>query len=278
MFTKLIHFIRLFCKKIYDRVKLNLGIKTFFIQSKYDVKYLLNKKIIMPLHKRLENYLFKETIKHYGADYKWGDQKSQNLDKNTTNYGYGLFHHAIVRNQRPKRILCIGSMYGYIPYMLAKACEENGYGVVDFVDAGYSLKNDNDQKTHYFGQGFWNKNTIKKHFSYLLDTAYLETYIMTSEEFSKKYHKRKYDYIYLDGDHSYKGASLDIKLFWSRLNKEGFMCFHDIHLKKEFFKKEAQNVDLEFGYRVIWEELMGKHDFKFELSNHYSGLGFLQKL
>jgi len=56
------------------------------------------------------------------------------------------------------------------------------------------------------------------------------------------------------------------------------MCFHDIHLKKEFFKKEAQNVDLEFGYRVIWEELMGKHDFKFELSNHYSGLGFLQKL
>ena len=54
--------------------------------------------------------------------------------------------------------------------------------------------------------------------------------------------------------------------------------FHDIHLKAEFLDKEARDMDLEFGYRKIWKELVQAKKFKFELSNHYSGLGFLQKI
>jgi hypothetical protein len=38
---------------------------------------------------------------------------------------------------RPKRVLCVGSRYGYIPAICAYACKENNYGVVDFVDAGF---------------------------------------------------------------------------------------------------------------------------------------------
>jgi len=56
----------------------------------------------------------------------------------------------MIRNQKPKKILCVGSMYGYIPYMLAKACEENGFGHVDFIDVGFNLKDSNDKMTHYF--------------------------------------------------------------------------------------------------------------------------------
>ena len=37
-------------------------------------------------------------------------------------------------------------------------------------------------------------------------------------------------------------------------------------------------MDLELGYKKIWQELIKTKKFKFELSNHYSGLGFLQKL
>ena len=101
---------------------------------------------------------------------------------------------------------------------------------------------------------------------------------MTTKEFAKKYKKNKYDYICLDGDHSYAGATLDMKLFWPKLNKEGFVSFHDIHLEKNFLKKEARDMDLELGYKKIWQELIKTKKFKFELSNHYSGLGFLQKL
>lgn len=276
-------------KKIYNNIQLNIGIKTFFEkklktiqlfckEKKEKIIYAIDCNIIYPIYKKSEKYIFNKIIKHYGADYKWNDQKSQNLDKKTANYGYGLFHYSMIRNQKPKKILCIGSMYGYIPYMLAKACQDNEFGRVDFVDAGYNIKNTNDKKTHYFGQGFWHTKTIKKHFSYFLNSNYIKTYIMTTKVFAKKYPKNTYDYIYVDGDHSYKGAKTDLKLFWSKLNKEGFIVFHDIHLQTKFLNKEARNIGLEFGYRKIWKELIKTKKFKFELSNHYSGLGFLQKI
>jgi len=265
-------------KSFYTSFRLNLGIKAFLTKKIKESKYFLDQRIIYPLHKIIEKYIFTETVKHYGADYKWGDEKSQNLDKKTANYGYGLFHYSVVRNQKPKKILCVGSMYGYIPYMLAKACEDNGFGQVDFVDAGFSMNDSSDKDTHYFGQGFWKKEMLNRHFSYFLNPKYIKTYIMTTKDFAKKYQKNTYDYICLDGDHSYHGAKLDMKLFWSKLSKGGFLTFHDIHLEESFLAKEARNMGLEFGYKKIWQEVIKNKEFKFELSNHYSGLGFLQKL
>lgn len=264
--------------KIYDSIQLNLGIKTFVKERLQDVKRLYDHKVIYRLYQQIEKYIFNETIRHYGADYKWGDEQSQNLDKKTNNYGYGLFHYSMIRNQKPRKILCVGSMYGYIPYMLTKACMDNGFGKVDFVDASYNFSKKSDKKVHYFGQGFWNEKTADRHFSYFLDSKYIKTHVMTTQEFAEKYKKNTYDYIYLDGDHSYQGALLDMKLFWPRLNKEGFISFHDIHLRPEFLSKNARKTGLEFGYRKIWSELIKQKTFKFELSNHYSGLGFIQKM
>jgi len=173
----------------------------------------------------------------------------------------------MIRNQRPKRILCIGSMYGFIPYMMAKACNENKKGHVDFVDAGFDIKN--DKGNNYYGQGFWNKTTTKEHFKYLNVNNYINTFIMTSAKFAKK-NKEKYDYIYLDGDHSYKGALKNLKLYWPKLSKEGFICFHDIH-----FDRILRGMLFEHG--KMWRNL-SLMPYKFELSNHYSGLGFIQKL
>jgi len=267
-----------FLKKIYTNIHLNLGIKKFIKKQLNTAELFYDQKIIHPIYKKIEKYIFNKIIKHYGADYMWNDEKSQNIHKKTNNYGYGLFHYSMIRNQKPKKVLCVGSMYGFIPYMMTKACEDNSFGKVDFVDAGYSLKNKNDKKTHYFGQGFWKKETIKKHFSYFLNQKYINTYIMTTKKFVKEYPMKKYDYICLDGDHSYKGAKNDLKMFWPKLNNEGFLSFHDIHLQENFLKKEARNMNLEFGYKKIWKELIKTKNFKFELSNHYSGLGFLQKI
>lgn len=265
-------------EKTYNKIQLNLGIKTLFEKKFEKVKLYFDQEIIFPLSKKINNYIFDQVIRHYGADYKWNDQKSQNLDKKRKNHGYGLFHYSMIKNQKPKRILIVGSMYGYIPYMMAKACEENGIGKVDFVDASFDLKETDDKDTHYFGHGFWKKEMVKKHFSYFLDPKYINMHIMTTKEFARKFPKRKYDYICLDGDHSISGAKTDMRLFWPKLNKEGFISFHDIHLKKEFLNKEARNMDLELGYRKIWKELVKTKKYKFELSNHYSGLGFLQKI
>lgn len=254
--------------KIYDSIRLNLGIKKFIRENVVNEKYIcwIDNNIIFPFYETLDKYFFKRIVYHYGADYHWGDEKSQNLNLNKYNFGYAYYHYAFIKNKKPKRVLCIGSMYGFIPYMMAKACRENKKGHVDFVDAGYDMDTDGN---NYYGQGFWKKTDTNKHFSYLKVNKYVSTHVMTSAEFAKK-SKEKYDYVYLDGDHSYKGATENLKLFWPRLNKEGFMCFHDIH-----FDRILRGLLFEHGR--MWKDL-SKMPFKFEVSNHYSGLGILQKL
>lgn len=237
------------------------------LQSFYDSIQLIDKNILFPLFTRLDHYMFHRIMKYYGADYRWNDQRSQNLDKPTYNYGYGLVHYSLIRSQRPNRVLCIGSMYGYIPYMMAKACKENGIGHVDFVDAGYDI----NKKTakSFFGQGFWKTVNPKKHFAYGGVEKYISTYVMTSVRFARQ-SSASYDYIYLDGDHSLKGAVTNVRLFWPRLNTEGFLVFHDVD-----FDRDAEG--LSFRHGRVWKALSFL-PFKFKLTNHYSGLGFIQKM
>lgn len=260
-------------KKFYDSIQLNLGIKRFIEKClpkpRYRWLYAFDTKIIYPVYKFLDEYFINRIIYHYGASYRWKDEKSQNLDKSRFNLGYGDIHYAIIRNQKPKHVLCIGSMYGFIPFMMAKACMENGKGHVDFVDAGYDIRDDKDKKRHYYGQGFWKKNNPSNHFNYLLTTKCITTHVMTSRQFASKY-KRKYDYIYLDGDHSYKGVWHDIKLYWPRLRVGGYLCLHDIH-----FKRVEEG--LPFEHWKAWKKLIKKAPNKMEISNNYSGLGFIQK-
>lgn len=278
--------------KIYKSIEINLGIKkklnkAFNIEKtikKIDEQILrpfyifleklfvvnIDNIILYPIYDNLRKYFFKRIVRYYGADYHWNDQKSQNLDKETSNFGYGQIHYSLIRSQRPKNILCVGSMYGFIPYMMAKACGENNFGHVDFVDASYDINDTKDKNDHFYGQGFWKKNNPKKHFSYLGSGNFISTYVMTTEDFAKRYPNRKYNYIYLDGDHSYKGALINLKLFWSKLNQDGYLCFHDIH-----FDRIVKNVSFEHG--KVWESL-SEMPYKIEISNHYSGIGFIQKI
>lgn len=266
-------------QKIYDSIHLNLGIKrvlhkyigsrvpdsrTFF----YQCLCFLDNTLVYPLYQLLERYFFRRVVFHYGADYRWNDQRSQNLDKSTQNFGYGLVHYALIRSQRPNRILCIGSMYGFIPYMMARACMENGMGFVDFVDAGYD-KNKKTKTKHYYGQGFWRSVNPASHFRFLSVNRYIQTHVMTSARFAAS-SNWNYDYIYLDGDHSLRGAASNIRHFWPKLNINGLLCFHDVH-----YDRIAEGIRFEHG--KAWNALSFL-PYKFQLSNFYSGLGFIQKM
>jgi predicted O-methyltransferase YrrM len=134
----------------------------------------------------------------------------------------------MVRNSKPKRILCVGSRKGFVPAILALACKDNGMGHVDFVDAGYDQ--DSHDK-HWSGIGFWKKTDVSEHFKNIGVHAYITTHVMTTKEYANKTPKKTYQYIYIDGDHSYKGVKLDYSLFWPRLAKYGYMTFHDIVAK-----------------------------------------------
>lgn len=198
-----------------------------------------------------------------------------NIDKGTGNLGYGWVHYSLIRNLKPKRVLVIGSRYGFIPAVCALACRDNGKGIVDFVDAGYDKDNPRDNKligggrdVHWGGSGFWVKNNPKKHFAKFGLSDYLKIYIMTSQGFKKSFPKKRWGYIYLDGDHSYRGVKADFERFWPSVTKGGILSLHDIYTK--------HLGDLDYGVFKYWEELKKKYTNTMEFTGQ-CGLGLLQK-
>jgi len=48
------------------------------------------------------------------------------------------------------------------------------------------------------------------------------------------------------------------------------MSLHDIHF-------EVITKGITFGQWKVWDEIISKYNYKMEFTNHYSGLGFIQK-
>ncbi len=197
---------------------------------------------------------------HFGAD------EGHNINYSQYFLGFGLIHYALIRNIKPVSILCIGSRTGYIPAILSVACKDNFSGHVDFVDAGFDR---DDKKNNWSGIGFWKKIDAKKHFSKLGLSSYISTYVMTTKEFATTYPKKRYQYIYVDGNHSYEGVKLDYSLFWPMLTNGGFMVFHDVHVKW------TKNLG-KFGVWKLWRELKHTNKIIFPFPKE-SGLGIIQK-
>ena len=202
----------------------------------------------------------KKLMKHFHADEYGHESNIENSD-----LGYGWYHYGMLRLLKPKRVLCVGSRHGYIPAILAQACKDNKFGQVDFVDAGFGLDEDN----HWTGVWFWKTDEGRNVFRNFGLGGHISVYVQTTAEFVKKYASNRYEYIYIDGDHSYKGANTDYKFFWPMLRSNGLMAFHDIGVK-------GKNSEGEYGVWRLWKKLKkGKQTFELPFSG--SGLGVVQK-
>lgn len=208
----------------------------------------------------LKRALSRALVQQYSAD------EGQNVNFTQYFLGFGLIHYAIIRNNKPDNVLCIGSRKGFVPAVLALACRDNGKGHVDFVDAGYD---EDKPDRHWGGVGFWKKYDPCAHFAKLGVAEYISTYIMTTEAFSRSHATKQYQYIYIDGDHSYAGVLHDYTVFWPRLQKGGLMVFHDI-VARGYLDKGL------FGVWKLWGKLKTKHAIQFPYPKE-SGLGILQK-
>lgn len=190
------------------------------------------------------------------------DENGHQANVNNADMGYGWLHYGIIRAIKPENVLCVGSRYGYIPAVMAQACKDNNHGHVDFVDAGY----DQTDLNHWTGVGYWNtnkgKNCFKKHG---LD-SWITLHVSTTKDFAKN-HSTEFQYIYIDGDHSFKGISLDYDLFWPKLSSNGFMLFHDISITDH--RPEGK-----YGVYKFWRKLKSQG---IEFPHPWSGLGVIQK-
>jgi hypothetical protein len=179
--------------------------------------------------------------------------------------GYGWLHYGFLRSIKPNHVLCVGSRHGYIPSILAQACKDNGFGSVDFVDAGFG----EDDENNWTGEGYWKTKSGEATFLKFDLHNFITLHVMTTDQFKKKLGKKiKYDYIYIDGDHSYKGVTRDYDLFWPTLRSGGFMSFHDVSIK-------GTKTEGEYGVWKLWKKISKKNALTFDYLG--SGLGIIQK-
>lgn len=204
--------------------------------------------------------LFKD-FNSFSARFVRGDNW-HNLDEKKGNLGYGWIHYAIICSIKPKKILCVGSKWGFVPAVCAMACHDCGWGTVDFVDASFDSEVDGPQA--WGGAGIWSKVKAKDYFSPFGNR--LKLHVETTAEFARK-NNDLFDYIYIDGDHSYEGARSDFFLLWPRLKKGGFMVFHDIHSRYE---------GKLYGCGMFWRKLTRLMRSRVEMPGEY-GLGIIQK-
>ncbi len=238
--------------------------KIFSVPSFSDAFENVYYRIVQWLFPRNIPTLFIRSIGRTIID-RYDGYQGQGAKGNTGYLGLGLVHYALVTALKPKRILCIGSKKGYIPIILALACKETGVGHVDFVDAGYGK---NDTLHHWGGVGIWKNIDPKKYFSFLDSGTRITLYVMSTHEFIKKYNHR-YQYIYVDGDHSYQGVKDDFNFTWSRLDPGGVMLFHDVKPKRMLGQPT-------YGVWKFWQEL--RTSSRISLTNVGTGLGMLQKM
>ncbi len=179
--------------------------------------------------------------------------------------GYGWLHYGIIRQKKPKTLLCIGSRHGFIPAIMAQACKDNGTGIVDFVDAGYGKSDTNN----WSGQAYWRNKEGSNCFKNFSLDKHIHMFVQTTAEFKKSHQHKKYDYIYIDGDHSYKGAKFDFDSFWPNLNQTGYMLLHDISI-------DSTPSEGEYGVKRLFDEV-AKTIPHIKINHPNSGLGILQK-
>lgn len=204
-------------------------------------------------------------IRYFAREDVWHHQ-----DISKGGLGYGWVHYSLIRLLRAEKVLCVGSRWGFIPAVCALACKDGDYGMVDFVDAGFDMDDyDKVAGKHWGGQGFWKKCNPKKYFGKFGLEEYIFLYTMTSKEYASKYKNKKYDYIHIDGDHSYEGVKLDFELFWKRLRKGGFLAIHDV-----FSPDKDGNV---YGTRKFWEEIKNSGKYRLIEIKEDPGVGIIQK-
>lgn len=193
------------------------------------------------------------------------DEYGHQANTEQADLGYGFVHYGFIRQIKPQTILCIGSRYGFIPAVLAQACKDNGFGSVYFVDAGL----DESSGHAYTGQGFWRTKQSMQVFANQKLGRYITTFVTTTKEFAKKYPDLFFDYIYIDGDHSYKGALFDYKTFWPRLKPNGLLVLHDVSIKEKL-------VEGSYGVHKVLQRIQKKYAVV-TLPFLGSGLSIVQK-
>lgn len=129
------------------------------------------------------------------------------------NYERGLLIYSLIKKYEVESFLEIGFGRGYGTLCAAMAMEEMGKGAITTVDPSFDENHiENLQQIYpkaWFTRINFAKGTSKSYYATLTEN-------------------QNFDFVYIDGDHTYEGVKLDWENTKDRFNK--FLLFDDYHL------------------------------------------------
>jgi Methyltransferase domain len=150
---------------------------------------------------------------------------AQNTD--AENLGFGWLYYSLVRNLRPELVVAIGSCHGFMPFCAARGAQDNGRGVVAFIDPSYS----GIGHPGWGGVGAWSDPLeVEARIASFGLAEWITHYRMTSEEafpvVEAMLGGRELGLVIVDGAHTREHSLRDFELYTSLMG-EGIVVFHD---------------------------------------------------
>jgi hypothetical protein len=149
------------------------------------------------------------------------------------NLGFGFVYYGLVRTLRPKRILVIGSGFGFSVVCLALGLKDNDQGQLTFIDPSYSVLKEGPFKT-VGGTGKWNEpGKVTEHFRQFGVSHLVTHHKLTSEQFFSSYRANRMpsvDVAFIDGSHAYKDVKYDFLKTLEHVHKNSYIFLHDTHI------------------------------------------------
>lgn len=127
-----------------------------------------------------------------------------------------------------------------------------------------------------------------EHYEPKQDRNFVDRLLNTREIIDKNWSK-KFDFIFIDGDHSYEAAMKNFAIAFNLLNDGGCIAFHDA-VSWEEVNKALQDIKLEFKDKAIVKiygntivkmyrnKILGKVMSKLKLPPEVDGIGFFKLL
>lgn len=173
----------------------------------------------------------------------------------TSTFGHAPFFFFLTEVIRPKKIVELGSMWGYSFFC--------------FCQAGERL----EEKPHCYAIDLWEGDintgkynnevleNVKKH-ALKFDKSHTHIIQKSFDEAVKEFSDGSIDILFIDGFHTYDAVKNDFETWRSKVSDRGVILFHDICVEKE-----------NFGVKRFWQEIKTSYpSFEF---HHDHGLGVL---
>jgi predicted O-methyltransferase YrrM len=134
------------------------------------------------------------------------------------NLGLGWIYYGLARLLQPKRAVVIGSHRGFVPMIIARACQENREpGTVTFIDPS-------------FVDDFWREPARTRAWFQEFGLTNIEHQLATTQDFIKMpAYERLSDVglLFVDGYHTAEQARFDHEAFAGKLSPRAVVLFHD---------------------------------------------------